>query len=154
MSRASLFSLPVFGPRSTRTNSSRRLSGPSGVSATGSRPTTSKDPQAGIKKLTAAEAVIAGQSADLLFDQRDLLAHGEQFINGTLASQPYAYPNRPPRLTPAAGKQPEDLRGEYAIAADVDGLFVGATPALRLCYYEGITNLNIAGHIVDFTAGR
>lgn len=107
-----------------------------------------EDPSAGIKKLTAAEGVLTGQSADVFFDQRDLLAHGEQFVNTT--TNPYSLPMAS-MPDAGVGKQPEDLRGEYAVTADVDALFTGATADTRLCYYEGITSLSVRGHIVDYT---
>ena len=98
-----------------------------------------------------SDGVVSGQSATVFVDYRDVLAHGEQFVNAVAADHPFAVPMASvPDMS--AGKQPEDLRGEYATAANVDALFVGAAATDRVAYYEGITQLRVRGHVVDYTA--
>ena len=108
------------------------------------------DPAAGVKELLVADGVVTGQSATVFVDYRDILNHGEQFVNAGAAEHPFALPTASvPDMS--AGKQPEDLRGEYATLANVDALFVGATATDRVAYYEGITQLRLRGHVVDTT---
>lgn len=113
---------------------------------------TLDDPTAGVRKISSDDpvfdpAVLAGGPADgLLYDHRDLLSHGEQFVNEW--SGPYPLPATSSLLA-GSGADPQDLRGEYALPADIDALFVGATN--KFAYYEGIGRLDIAGHITDTT---
>lgn len=110
------------------------------------------DPAAGLKQLDPG--VVTSTAADpLLYDHRDLLAHGESFVNDWTG--PYRLPQLSPRaITDASTVQ--DIRGLYPSVADVDAMFVEAdaeTPdeARRRCYYEGIGSLTINGHVVDTT---
>lgn len=108
-------------------------------------------PGASAKVLSASAGVVTGQDTDVVYDHSDLLAHGEQFVNST--TPPFALPMADiPQFE--TGKEPEDLRGEYASSADVDALFVSATATDKFCYYEGIVGLRVRGHVVDFTSGR
>lgn len=106
------------------------------------------EPNASAKKLVPADGVVTGATANIVYDHSDILAHGEQFVNA--AVQPYAVPmaSVPNHLL---ASNEEDMRGEYATAADVNALFVSATAGDQFCYYEGITSLRVKGHVVDNT---
>lgn len=116
---------------------------------------TLQDPTAGVREIGTTDVVFdpllngSESNAPLLYDHRDLLNHGEQFINDR-TNNPYNLPYAT-AMSLLAAASPEDVRGEYAASADVDGLFVGATTATRLCYYEGMAQMTIAGHITDTT---
>lgn len=118
---------------------------------------TLEDPTAGIKTINTAAPIFntahrtdAGEK-DMLVDMRDLLSHGEQFVN-YFNDIPYAVPFSAGMVAnDSSGNQ--DLRGEYADTASIDGLFTGATGDDRWCYYEGMCHMNIAGHIQDTTSG-
>lgn len=109
-----------------------------------------EDPAAGAKVVDAAQSVITGADADVVYDHRDLLAHGEQFVNCASADHPYALPVST-GLEHKTTSLPEDLRGEYCKSADIDGLFTGAGAKDKLCYYEGIGSMRIQGHVRDYT---
>lgn len=89
----------------------------------------------------------------LMYDHRDLLSHGEQFVNDW--SGPYALPTNTSRDIDE-GKSDQDLRGQYPTDANINGVFVESSessPAdnrMRL-YYEGIAGAEITGHVVDTT---
>lgn len=108
-----------------------------------------EEPSAGAKSIVAADAVVTGHGVTgIIYDHRDLLAHGEQFVNST--TPPFAIPKATaPNF--AVGQQPEDLRGEYATSTNIDDLFVSATATDKFCYYEGMSSARIRGHIRDFT---
>ena len=113
------------------------------------------DPTAGIKRIGTDDSVFISTLNDaegevqLLYDHRDLLAHGEQFINNR--SHTFTPPFAKEMKTTAASP-PTTVRGEYATDDDIDALFVGTADADELCYYEGIVGLTIAGHVTDTTA--
>lgn len=113
------------------------------------------DPAAGVRVITTADTVFdpllnaSEATDDLLYDHRDLLNHGEQFVND-FTTMPYAWP-RTTGMSLLAAANAEDVRGEYCASTDVDNLFVGSTSATRLCAYEGMTSLQIAGHVTDTT---
>lgn len=114
---------------------------------------TLQDPTAGVRELEKNDPVFASGATDagtekLLYDHRDLLNHGEQFVN--TSTHPYRLPVST-GLSVRTGKEPEDLRGEYPTVADIDALFTGSTPATRLCYYEGIAHAVVSGHVTDTT---
>lgn len=118
---------------------------------------TLADPTAGIKSLSTASPVFgsgfrtdAGDK-ELLIDTRDLLSHGEQFINDW-TDLPYPLP-KSTGLTGQDGDDNQDLRGEYANEADIAALFSSSTATSQFCYYEGIGHMNISGHIQDATTG-
>lgn len=115
------------------------------------------DPTAGIKNIGANDGVFAddinaaeGDTA-LIYDHRDLLSHGEQFINDRV-DNPYPWPFASAMNLEQAADL-EDQRGEYASEADVDALFVdtAAAESDRRAYYEGISSAVIAGHTQDTT---
>lgn len=114
------------------------------------------DPAAGIKPLDASHKVLdlpLGTDA-IIYDHRDLLAHGEAFVNNW-TGQPYALPTINSRTLADGVKYPA-MRSKYPLAADIDALFVeddAQTPdAKRMClYYEGIAAAEITGHVVDKT---
>lgn len=108
------------------------------------------DPTAGARQMDSDTNIVTGMDADVIYDHRDLLAHGEQFINSS--THPYALPeaSAPSMLTT---DNVYDLRGEYCTSADIDALFVdaGSTAMDRVAYYDGITNFRIKGHVRDYT---
>lgn len=109
------------------------------------------DPTLGIKSIQTDDAVFAAGSRtdvgelEMIYDHRDLLAHGEQFVNNF--SPPYALPVTG-ALTMEDAAAPEDLRGEYPAQADINALFAGTD---KVCYYGGMGFLTISGHVVDGT---
>lgn len=113
------------------------------------------DPAAGVRVIQTTDTVFdpalnAAEAADdLLYDHRDLLNHGEQFVND-FTTMPYAWP-RTTAMSLLQAANAEDLRGEYCSSTDVDNLFVGTTSATRTCAYEGMVSLQIAGHVQDTT---
>ncbi len=119
---------------------------------------TLADPSAGIKNITTVNPVfepdwnLSEGSDDLIYDHRDLLAHGEQFINTWVeADQPYPIPFGTKMDGTAAGL-PQYMRGEYCGINDINRLFVEDTleKGMRAAY-EGIVQLTIAGHVTDTT---
>lgn len=111
------------------------------------------DPNAGVRTINTdddvfdAAANAAEASDELWYDHRDILNHGEQFINDR-TNNPFNLPLATgPLLTAAATDQ--ERRGEYCTETDVNNLFVGTNAADRLCYYDGITMLRISGHTRD-----
>lgn len=112
---------------------------------------TVDDPTAGVKEMATDSTIFTAASRTdpsektMIYDQRDLLMHGEQFINNF--SPPYDLPMST-GLTMEDDADPEDLRGEYATSGDVDNLFTGASPNL---WYEGMGFMTISGHVVDHT---
>nr|QXN72837.1 MAG: major capsid protein [Microvirus sp.] len=114
------------------------------------------DPTAGVRTMPTTDPVFNSDlngteaAVDLLYDHRDLLAHGEQFVNSINGSNPYPLPYAR-GLSLLAAADAEDVRGEYCLSTDIDSLFVGTTEQTRYCYYEGITQMIIAGHVTDTT---
>ena len=113
------------------------------------------DPTAGVRQIQTTDSIFDAAlnasegAATLLYDHRDLLTHGEQFVNDR-TNNPYTLPEAS-AMSLLAAATPEDVRGEYANSTDVNDLFVGATTATRLCYYEGMTQLVISGQVMDST---
>ena len=112
---------------------------------------TLEDPTAGVKKLLSTDPVFEAAAQDagvdnLLYDHRDLLSHGEQFVNN-FTTPPYPLPLST-GLEVKSTSEPEDLRGEYPKSGDIAALFGGAE---KLVYYEGIGQAVISGHIQDTT---
>jgi len=111
-----------------------------------------EDPTAGIKTLADSDPVFGADfrtdvgAVSMLYDHRDLLSHGEQFINER--SGPYPLPMST-GMKGNDASDPQDLRGEYCTLADVDALFTGATN--KFCYYEGIGHLDVSGNVTDTT---
>lgn len=113
------------------------------------------DPAAGVRLLVSTDPVIDPAAVttgpfDLLYDHRDLLNHGEQFVNLAFPTTPYPVPVAN-SIAIAAGNSPSKLQGEYVSQADIDALFVSATATDKFCYYEGIGMLTINGHLQDTT---
>lgn len=109
------------------------------------------DPTAGVKSISSQDTVfsVAGvTNKKILYDTRDLLAHGEQFVNTT--QHPYRLPVST-GFSNADAATTEQLRGEYPTASDIEALFVTATDPSDRCYYEGIAQAVIAGHVGDST---
>lgn len=115
------------------------------------------DPTAGIKTLSSSNSVFHADhrtdagDVDILFDQRDLLSHGEQFVND-FTQAPYALPLST-GLTAEDTADLADLRGEYASDTDIASLFVSGTASDQFVNYEGMAHCVISGHIKDTTTG-
>lgn len=115
------------------------------------------DPTAGVKRITSVDDVFhalwnaSESSEDLLFDYRDLLNHGEAFLNDRGTN---AYPTPFSKgMDGQIAALPADTRGEYPLLTDVDALFVnaGADEKHLRVVYDGIVGLTIAGHVRDTT---
>ncbi len=113
------------------------------------------DPQAGIKRIGTDDAVFksdineAEGELQVLYDVRDLLNHGEQFVNDW-TDNPYPHPTSNFHDLVAAAP-PSHVRGEYAQNTDINNLFSGVNPENQRAQYEGIVGLTIAGHVTDTT---
>lgn len=114
------------------------------------------DPQAGIKRIGTDDDVFvttinaAEGEVQCLYDQRDLLNHGEQFINDII-NNPYPHPLSTFHNLEASAT-PMQQRGEYAKHDDIDALFASSASEDKVrCQYEGIVGLTIAGHVTDTT---
>mgnify|MGYP000166547624 CR=1 FL=1 len=116
-----------------------------------------EDPTAGIREMVSTDLVFHADhrtdvgDVNILYDHRDLLSHGEQFVN-EWGQTPYALPLATGLLAEDASDN-ADLRGEYATSTDIDALFSSATSTDKFCFYEGIAHANITGHITDTTPG-
>lgn len=118
------------------------------------------DPAAGIVEIDgddpAFRADFGAGTDKLLVDHRDLLSRGEVFVNHGWDDGPYYIP-RITSQTAGGGTAPlQTLRGKYPALADVNNLFhenTAETPdeKRRCCYYEGIGQLSIRGHVKDTT---
>lgn len=121
---------------------------------------TLNDPTAGIKEMSSGDAVfetsVRSDSGDvtLIYDHRDLLMNGEQFVND-YTNNPYDYPTASVMsFNDADLTDPETVRGEYPFATEVDAMFTGATEASRRCYYDGAAFMTISGHVDQSTPLR
>lgn len=114
------------------------------------------DPAAGIKRIGTDDDVFksdwnaAEGEVQLLYDHRDLLSHGEQFIND-FSNMPYDLPFST-AMSGIAAADPSAVRGEYCDVGDINAIFTGTGEENKRCHYEGITGLTIAGHVQDTTA--
>lgn len=113
------------------------------------------DPAAGVRAIDSTDpvfgAITTGGPFTMLYDHRDLLNHGEQFINS--ATHPYPLPTAN-GMAIGLGNSQSKLQGEYAGVADIDAMFVSAVAGDRFAYYEGMANCVINGHMRDTTVAR
>ena len=111
------------------------------------------DPTMGIKEMANNDPVFsAAANGDgtkaLLFDQRDMLSHGEQFLNG---NHPWALPLST-AMSVDTGAALEDIRHEYCTLENVKDIFTAEATVADYCIaYDGLASLRIAGHIKDTT---
>jgi len=119
-----------------------------------------QDPTAGVKELAKTDTIFAAAATDggsetLLYDHRDVLSHGESFVNVDFADADLKYPlPASTGLSVKTGATAQDIRGEYCKEADILALFKGAqTSSEHQINYEGIAMLNLSGHITDSTRG-
>jgi len=112
------------------------------------------DPAAGIKEILDTAAVFdpatGGTGASLIYDHRDILSHGEPFVNKALASLKHSLPVNSGHSF-ALGATDQDVRGQYCSATDIANLFTSVTAADQVVTYEGIVQARIAGHVQDNT---
>ncbi len=116
------------------------------------------DPTAGVRRIGTDNEVFlstlneAEGEVQLLYDHRDLLNHGEQFVNDFTPQHalPFADSESGGWQTIAAA-DPADVRGEYASDQSIQDIFSGTTNDTEKCLYEGMTSLTIAGHVTDTT---
>lgn len=119
---------------------------------------TLQDPTAGVRIIDPTDGVFLQSGANptattdkLIYDHRDLLSHGEQFVNQWTDN----FGNRVPAASKpviTAGTNGPNIRGEFLTDADINALFVDGANGNGL-YYEGMAGLNISGHITDTTPG-
>lgn len=113
-----------------------------------------EDPAAGIKQLDAGFVTNTSTGpVPLIYDHRDLLSHGETFVNDW--NGPYPLPQTAARSI-TDGSEYTDIRGQYVTEAEMEALFVEDTQqspddARRRAFYEGIASMTITGHVVDTT---
>jgi len=116
-----------------------------------------EDPTAGIRTLSSADKVFHADhrtdvgDVDLLYDHRDLLNHGEAFVNDWTGN-PFSLPLSTGMVAEDASDN-ASMRGEYATDTDIAALFTSATATDQFCYYEGIGHMDISGHVTDTTPG-
>lgn len=120
-----------------------------------------EDPLGGIKELTGGDnspflgAISDPPTADnntYLYDHRDLLSHGEQFVNRAYDDAEWPYrPNWGADADLQTGATPQDVRGEYVSDADIDAMFKSNAAGKDWIYYEGLGRANVAGHVTDQT---
>lgn len=107
------------------------------------------DPTGGIKEVPSTSPVFTGNSGDagrpLYVDTRDLLTHGEQFINSVTDLPTYS------GFDHSAAATDQEIRGEYASEADIDALFEGADPEDKFFHFDGIVSHQILGVTQDRT---
>lgn len=119
------------------------------------------DPMAGVREIAGGDvspflgAISDPPTADdnvFLYDHRDVLSHGEQFVNRAYDSAEWPYrPNWGGDADLQTGATPQDVRGEYVSDADIDAMFVSNAAGKDWCYYEGLGRATIAGHVKDET---
>lgn len=120
------------------------------------------DPAAGIMEIQTDDLAFAdvfgpdGAAAlGILYDHRDILSHGEQFVN-TRTDSPYRVPMISSQRALSESQPIQDMRGQYPSLADINALFHESTKptpveARRFIYYEGICECTIRGHVKDTT---
>lgn len=111
-------------------------------------PATSQDRyEKGFMQFAAAAGPLAnkintGAPVGYWIDIRDLLTHGDQFLNFAPDGAANAL-----TVVGATGKW------AYPSTADIDALFTGATAADRIIRHDGVVTLTIAGRQADRTKG-
>jgi len=118
------------------------------------------DPAAGIVEIDGDNPTFStafgGAAQKLLVDHRDLLTHGEVFVNHAWNDGPYYIPRITSQTLSGGAADEQTVRGKYPALADVNNLFMENTlgspsETRRACYYEGIARADIAGHLKDTT---
>ena len=107
---------------------------------------TLHDPSAGIEKLSLDDMdwFAATGTDEFYIDRRDLLSHGEQFVNGLSRLAP------PLSATRDFTGTNQQLRGQY-LPTDADIFASSVVEAERVLDYEGLLSAEIAGHVQDNT---
>lgn len=90
----------------------------------------------------------ASSTAAMIYDHRDLLTHGEQFINAADTDLPYPLPMSS-GLDVSDGGDSLDTKGIYPTSTDVDNLFVGTAVNEKFIAYEGMVSCTVTGHVKD-----
>lgn len=107
------------------------------------------DPAAGLRFVDAGLqpwiTTPAAHTKEIVFDHRDLLAHGEQMRNG---AGRYVAPTSSFRDWGDASDNSK-LRGEYVNSTDLTALW--ASPTSTGLDYDGIVSCSIKGHVKDNT---
>lgn len=103
-------------------------------------PQLADDPFASMVKVAAGDAPVTANTDAYWLDMKDLLIHGDQFYNFATSATDANFMSLPE----ADGDQ------YYPVTADVDALFVSASPANKV-WTDGIVNLHILGRQVDTT---
>lgn len=100
-------------------------------------PSLMDDPYASMVKVTAGDAPITNNTDAYWVDIKDILIHGDQFINFALTATDANIFNNPTAGGTAVGRR-------YPASADIDALFVSASPANQV-RSDGIATFSIAG---------
>lgn len=90
-----------------------------------------------MKKFAAATAPLLNQTDAFWVDIKDLLLHGDQFVNFALSETNAGFVALP---TAACQKR-------YVATTDIDNIFVTKTAGTGKCYEDGVTTLMIASKI-------
>jgi len=104
-------------------------------------PSLMEDPWSSMTKVAAGDAPVTNNTDAYWVDVKDILVHGDQFINFALSATDANLFNNPTAAGTAVGKR-------YPASADIDALFVAASPANQV-REDGITTLQIAGRQTD-----
>lgn len=99
------------------------------------------EPFTSLKKVTAGQAPLKGNTDSYWVDVRDLLMYGDQFINFALSATDAGLV-----ATPTVG-----LEKRYASEAQIDALFVDSAGGNNLIRQDGVISLAILGTQVDQT---
>lgn len=118
---------------------------------------TLEDPTAGVKNIAKNDPVFAAAMTDaggeaMIYDHRDLLYHGETFVNVEASEDIYPLPSTTGHDV-RTGTDKWDQSGQYPTEADILALYAAdpePTDPARFVY-EGITMPRISGHIGDTT---
>lgn len=97
------------------------------------------DPSTSLKEIAQGGGSLPAASNNYVFDIRDLLVRGDQFVNFALSETDANFLALPGN---ALGNK------WYPASADVDALFVSADPANQV-RSDGIVSLSVAGHVED-----
>ena len=109
------------------------------------------DPTSGVKTISTASSIFHADhrtdvgDKDILYDHRDLLMHGEQFINDY--TPVHSHPMSAGMLAQDASDAYE-IRGLYADDTSIDALFSGTNKGF---FYEGMATIGMKGHLTDHT---
>lgn len=98
----------------------------------------------GLKEFASSTGPISGYTTENYWvDMRDLFMYGEQFVNHALTDTDANIINLPSTT---------DLSKRYPATTDMDNMFTVTTAGVSNVHADGITTLQIASSVRDFTA--